>query len=268
MKKSIIYLSLITVSMLSSCHGETQKNKANTDVKEKSERSTQSNKRNEADSLVNRSIEAHGGERYQNAFYSFEFRKKKYTFHNNEGNFTYTVTFSEDGDQIKDILNNGRFKRLVNGTDVGLSKKEIIKYSEALNSVVYFALLPYKLNDRAVNKTYMGKTSIKGENYDMVGVTFDRIGGGNDHNDEFLYWINTETHTMDYMAYSYETNVGGVRFRSAYDPRTVDGIRFQDYVNYEAPLGTPLTELSQLFENGKLKELSRIETENIVSLEN
>ncbi|WP_149274669.1 DUF6503 family protein [Pareuzebyella sediminis] len=268
MKKSIYYLFLMTLFLLTSCLSESKKTKTNTDMEEKSEQSTQSSKMKKADSVVNEAIEAHGGERYHNAFYSFEFRKKKYTFRNNNGNFKYTVTSSERGTQITDILNSGTFKRFVNDTEVALSKKDVTKYSEALNSVIYFALLPYKLNDKAVNKTYIGKTSIKGENYDMVGVNFDRIGGGNDHNDEFLYWFNTETHTMDYLAYSYETNGGGVRFRSAYKPRTIDGIRFQDYINYEASLGTPLHELSELFENGKLKELSRIETENIVSLEN
>ena len=72
---------------------------------------------------------------------------------------------------------------------------------------------------------------------------------------------------MNYMAYSYHTNDGGVRFRSAYNPRTVDGIRFQDYVNWEAPIGTPLEELPKLYENGQLKELSKIETEAVQNQE-
>ena len=68
------------------------------------------------------------------------------------------------------------------------------------------------------------------------------------------------------MAYSYSVNDGGVRFRSAYNPRTIDGIRFQDYINWEAPVGTPLKDLPALFEKDKLKELSRIETVDVRNL--
>jgi hypothetical protein len=164
------------------------------------------------------------------------------------------------------VLENGTLTRTVNGNTTGLSPKDVAKYTEALNSVVYFATLPHKLSDAAVNKSYVGRTTIKGQDYEVVAVTFDQEGGGVDHDDEFRYWINVDTKTIDYLAYNYETNDGGVRFRSAYNPRTVGGIRFQDYVNYEAPIGTPLDELPELYEAGKLKELSRIETEYVVDL--
>ena len=59
---------------------------------------------------------------------------------------------------------------------------------------------------------------------------------------------------------------GGVRFRSAYNSRKVGGIIFQDYINFKAAVGTPLANLPKLFEQGKLKELSRIETKNVVQL--
>ena len=61
-------------------------------------------------------------------------------------------------------------------------------------------------------------------------------------------------------------NGGGVRFRSAYNSRNVGGIIFQDYVNYKAEMGTPLGDLPKLFEQGRLKELSKIDTENVINL--
>jgi hypothetical protein len=59
-------------------------------------------------------------------------------------------------------------------------------------------------------------------------------------------------------------NDGGVRFRAAFNTRVIDGITFQDYINYEAPLETPLTDLPKLYVQGKLKEVSIIRTENVV----
>ena len=173
---------------------------------------------------------------------------------------------TEDGDELKYILKNGRFSHTKNGVETELSKKDITIYTEDVNSVVYFATLPYKLGDRAVNKTYHESTIIKGQEYDVIAVDFDQEGGGIDYEDKFMYWINSETKTIDYLAYSYETNVGGVRLRTAYNPRTIDGIRFQDYVNYKVEQGTPLAEIPGLFEKGELEELSRIITEDVVNL--
>jgi len=79
-----------------------------------------------------------------------------------------------------------------------------------------------------------------------------------------LYWINEETGIIDYLAYNYIVNGGGVRFREAINSRKINDIVFQDYINYKPESKeTPLNELDNLFENGQLKELSRIISEDI-----
>jgi len=266
---SIVFLS--TIIGLSSCNTEKEKSTRPSEAMEvtsqKEDAPVEAAVLDKADSLVVETIAAHGGELYDKAHYGFTFRDKKYTFHNKKGRFTYSVTSQEDNQEIKDVLETGTLTRTIDGSITNLTPKDVAKYTEALNSVVYFVTLPHKLNDAAVNKSYEGRTSIKGRDYDVLTVTFDQKGGGIDHDDEFRYWINTETKTVDYLAYNYETNDGGVRFRSAYNPRTVGGIRFQDYINYEAPVNTPLNQLSELYEAGKLKELSRIETEDVHVIE-
>lgn len=220
----------------------------------------------EAEKIIDATIEAHGGSLYDEASYSFVFRKKAYTFHNNKSEYTYTVKHAEKGNEISDVLENGKLTRTLNGTLTELSAKEYNKYKEALNSVIYFATLPHKLNDKAVQKKYMGTTIIKSVPYKVVEVTFGQEGGGKDFDDEFYYWINGTTNMIDYLAYSYATNGGGVRFRSAYNVREVEGIYFQDYINWKAAVGTPLEQLPSLYEEDKLKELSRILVEDIVHL--
>ncbi|WP_405379761.1 DUF6503 family protein [Maribacter sp. LLG6340-A2] len=219
------------------------------------------------DVIVKRAVEAHGGPLYDTAHYQFVFRNKLYTFNNKKG-YTYTVHFIDSiGNRTADYLINGTLERTINEKAVALSKKDIAKYSNALNSVIYFATLPHKLLDSAVIKEHVGHAIIKEEQYDVVKVTFEQKGGGEDFDDIFMYWINKNSHYIDYLAYSYNVNGGGVRFRSAYNPRTVDGIRFQDYINWEAPVGTSLIALPALFEKGTLKELSRIETEDVQNLD-
>jgi hypothetical protein len=150
---------------------------------------------------------------------------------------------------------------------VTLTAKETAVGTEALNSVIYFATLPHKLNDAAVNLGHGGTLTIDGRTYDALDVNFDKEGGGVDHDDNFRYWINQETHRIDYLAYDYLTNGGGVRFRSAYNPRVVDGVLFQDYINFKAPLGSALADLPSMFENETLEKLSVIATEDVVQLD-
>ena len=100
---------------------------------------------------------------------------------------------------------------------------------------------------------------------DLVRVYFDQAGGGSDHEDVFLYWFNKETKTMDYFAYSYQTDGGGLRFREAVNTRTIGGILLQDYVNYKpADETVSLDTLQSMFVSGNLEKLSDINLENAV----
>jgi len=217
----------------------------------------------QADLILATAINAHGGKRYDNAHYEFIFRKNKYTFKNSKEGYEYTVRKTKDKITAFDKLTNNDFTRIINDEKVVLTEKQKNSFSGSLNSVIYFATLPYKLQDGAVNKTYKGTTTIKEKKYDVLQITFDEENGGKDHDDVFYYWINQETKVIDYLAYNYQVNNGGVRFRSAYNTRIVDGILFQDYVNFKAPVGTPLSELPKMFEKDELKQLSLIETESV-----
>jgi len=252
---NLIYLALIALVLFATCKPSA------TGVQTKN---TVTNKPlTKTDKILAQSFEAHGGEKYNSAHYSFVFRKKRYSFKNNGDQYEYKVSSEKNGIISENTLNNTGLVRKVNGQIESLDEKKIAGYSGGLNSVIYFATLPHKLNDPAVNKKYIGETTIKGQAYDILEITFDQEGGGKDHDDEYYYWINQENSRIDYLAYNFHVNNGGVRFRSAYNPRVVDGILFQDYVNYKAEVGTPLAELPILFEKDLLKKLSLIETEEV-----
>lgn len=258
MKKNLILLCFIAALLLS-CNNKKESADTTTDTVATEKPLTK------ADSIVNRAIEAHGGKLYDNADYSFVFRGKKYRFKNNEATYTYYSEVQKGDSLIKDVMTSDKFERTINSKLQTLSKEDAGKYGETLNSVIYFATLPYKLQDASVHKTFVEETTIKGKKYDVVQVTFGQDGGGKDFDDEFHYWINKQTHKIDYLAYNYRTNDGGVRFRSAFNTRVIDGVIFQDYINYEAPVKTDLKDLPQLYEQGKLKEVSKILTENVIN---
>lgn len=217
-----------------------------------------------AQSIIDKAIAISCMGNCEQANIAFTFRKNSYTSIRKGGDYILTSVKHDSTGIVRDELTNEGFSRTVNGALVTLTEEDALKYGNNVNSVHYFAQLPYGLNAPAVNKTLLGEIVIKGNNYYQIAVDFNEEGGGTDFEDKFVYWIHKEHYTLDYLAYSYAVNGGGIRFREAYNPRVVNNMRFVDYNNYKpATLQTKLEELPVLFENGSLKLLSKIETEEV-----
>lgn len=216
-----------------------------------------------AQEIVDRSIEAAGGDRYGRSAVSFVFRGRTYTMESYSGRRLLKRITVTDTAVVTDIKEGNEFRRLMNDSLVQVPDTMAVKYANSVNSVHYFAYLPYGLNDKAVNKELLGEATLDGKSYYKIRVTFDRLGGGSDYEDVFIYWINKETFAVDFLAYEYHTDGGGIRFREAYNERYVNGIRFADHHNYQAETGTDLLQLDSLFLTGSLTWLSDIELEDI-----
>ena len=114
-----------------------------------------------------------------------------------------------------------------------------------------------------MNKKLLGETQIGDSQYYRVEVTFDEKGGGEDYDDIYIYWINKETFKTDYLAYEFNIDGGGTRFREAFNERIINGIRFVDYNNYKATANISVYELEALFKIKELELLSTIRLEDI-----
>ncbi|MEL6676202.1 MAG: DUF6503 family protein [Bacteroidota bacterium] len=214
--------------------------------------------------IIQRAINAHGGPLFERSNVEFDFRGRHYRALHAEGIFEYERSFQDTAGLYTDILTNEKYMRTLDGEEIAVPDSMAGRYASSVNSVIYFALLPFKLNDPAVRKAYQGTSVIKGTPYHKIRISFSEIGGGEDFEDVFYYWIHPETWTMDYLAYEYQTDGGGIRFREAYNVRTIEGLRFADFVNYKADQGQfTLEKVDRAFDLGKLEELSRIELSNI-----
>jgi hypothetical protein len=219
----------------------------------------------EAQKIVDRSIEAHGGKVFETSNISFDFRDRHYEISKSPTRFNYIREFTDSTGFVRDVLNNEGFVRTVNGEVVTLPEERVKAFTNSVNSVAYFTFLPYGLNDAAVFKTYLGEAELEGKKYHKIKVTFSEDGGGEDFDDVFIYWINQETNLIDYLAYSYHTDGGGVRFRKAIKKHEVAGLVLQDYENYKPEnKNTPVEEMESLFKAGKLELLSEINLENVM----
>lgn len=224
-----------------------------------------SEKKSEGEKIIEKSIEASGGENYVNAEIDFTFRNRRYKSKRNGDIFRLErIVKDSAGNTTHDVLSNEGLKRFVNSKAATVPDSMVTRISDGVNSVHYFVQVPFVLNSPAANKELLGEDEVEGETYYEVKVTFREEGGGTDFEDEFLYWIHKENFTVDYLAYRFFTNDGGIRFRKALNPRVVEGIRFVDYQNYKAKeFSTPLRDLDSLYEAGKLEFFSDIQTENI-----
>lgn len=222
--------------------------------------------RTEAEKIVDRSIEAHGGDLYKTAKISFDFRDIHYEIFKGESSFEYSREFEDSTGVVYDVLNNDGFSRTVNDVLIDtLTDERVGAFSRSVNSVAYFAYLPYGLNDAAAKKSYLGETELKGEKYHLIKVTFGEEGGGEDFDDIFLYWIDQENYFVDFIAYSYHTDGGGVRMREVSDAVEVGGIRFQNYLNLKPEdKDTSVEKMEELYISEDLELLSEINLENIV----
>jgi len=218
-----------------------------------------------AQQIVNQAIEKAGGKLFENAHIEFDFRNIHYISARQGSKYSYErVQADSTGAEIHDVLTNKGFERFINDTLVQVVDSMANKYANSVNSVHYFAYLPYGLNDKAVHKKLLGEKNIKGKNYYFIEVTFSEENGGDDHSDVFLYWIDKDTFLVDYLAYLYHTDEGGIRFREAFNPITVNGIILFDYKNYK-PYADDIDfyQIGELFDAGKLELLSEIVNENV-----
>lgn len=207
--------------------------------------------------IVDKSIEFYQMDKLNKAELEFTFRDAKFKVMQDDWKFRYERNYKDSTGIIHDVLDNQGFARSLDGKKLELSAKDVSKYSQSLNAVVYFLYLPLKLNDASVIKKYVDEVKINGKSYHKLEISFDQKAGA-DHQDVYYYWFDTADYSMDHFAYS----SGGNRFRGVLKTHNVDGIIFQDYINYQMPVGDSISTVfkyDSLFEAGKLRELSRIE---------
>lgn len=217
--------------------------------------------------IIDLAITKHGGHLIKSKKLEFDFRNKHYSVQYNGDDKVYSRSFQDDSlGSVYDVLNNSsEFKRSINDTIYQVDDEWQKRFGNSINSVLYFFQLPFGLNDPAVEKEYIGEKFINNLGYHKIKITFKQDGGGEDFQDVFIYWINKESNTVDYLAYSYATDEGGSRFRQAINRREIQGMIFQDYINYKAASKSDNVEYhDQLFIEGELKELSTILNENII----
>jgi hypothetical protein len=215
---------------------------------------------------VAEAIERHGGEVFRDMDVTFNFRETRFRVIQDGGLFRYERSYvGPGGEGVLEALSNEGVERLVDGSPVPLDQADRNRISTAVNSVVYFGFLPFRLQDPAVVLRDLGEVSVYDRPYRKVEVTFHEEGGGDDWEDRFVYWFHRDDRTLDYLAYRYSRDGGGTRFRRAVNRRAVGGLLLQDYENYAGVQDVEdIADYDQLLEQGRLRLVSVVELEDVV----
>jgi hypothetical protein len=215
--------------------------------------------------LVAESIERHGGERFLEMEVTFTFRDARFRVRRDGGRYHYERVYRDgEGRSVREVMTNDTVAMEVDGRPVRLDGRERSRIETAVNSVVYFGFLPFRLQDPAVQLRDLGDERVASEPYRRVEVTFLEEGGGVDWEDRFVYWIHRDEKTLDYLAYRYYRDGGGTRFRRAVNRREVGGLLVQDYENFtgEAPVDD-IADYARLLEEDRLTLVSMVELEAV-----
>ncbi len=212
-----------------------------------------------SDAIIQKAIEASGKHKVSDHRILFEFRDKTYVSEGICGQFKFTRI--DTSRQVKDVFFKDSLQRKVKGKGVQLADTTATTIKSAINAVNYFVHLPYRLKDAAVKAKRLADDTIADTSYYQLQVKFREKGGGEDYQDIYRYWFDKKDFSMDYLAYKFYTNDGGMRFRVKKAQDTLKGIVFQSYDNLK-PRSDSLSfyNISDAYKQDRLKKVSEIIT--------
>ena len=133
---------------------------------------------------------------------TWDFRGVPFEVIRYDGQFRYQRTVEDSlGTPVVEVMQNEGSWIEVAGEDRDVDAQARARLETAVNSVVYFGFLPFRLDDPPVRAADLGIREVAGEPYRKIEITFEQAGGGPDWEDRFIYWFHDADGTLDYLAY-------------------------------------------------------------------
>ncbi len=193
---------------------------------------------------------------YNDAELGFDLDGQSYRVARVDDSYRYTAHDKNAGREVYRELNNLGYFEHLNGKMLELSAEDSSSQAGDIHASVYFALLPFSLDDPQLQAEYLGEDSLDGRAYHRLGIRNEDGFGLQEGLAEFLYWFDTESFRLDYLAHSLAAKEG-TRFRKALNSRRVNGIVFQDYEVFRGPGIDSLHMIAELYASDRLLSISR-----------
>ncbi len=217
--------------------------------------------------IVDRAIEYHGGDLYRHSETELDLCSKsgcfRLTAHVDGDRWAYTVTGKSGDSQLRVRSSHDAVAVRRDGEEKAVAAGAEQKFRDWAMARVYFCFLPFRLNDPSVLKQDLGLVGWNGRRLHKVKVTF-RAGTSTDAGDQYMYWFDPETARLEYLAYSYDDNSGGLRFRRAVRHRRIGGLLFFDQENYGADgPGLSVDAIDPAYVRDAMRHVSTVRLEGI-----
>lgn len=187
--------------------------------------------------IVDQAIDHHGGDRYRASRTTLEVCSKSGCFQAEArvdgDNYRYEATRVRNGVTRRVRMTNDTVSAWQNGKADALTPDREQRHRDWVMQRIYFAFLPYRLNDSSVWKQDLGLETWGDQKLHKVKVSFTP-GSSSDADDTYMYWFDPATGEVVQFAYDYKGSPGGLRFRQAVNHRRIGGILFFDQENYGA----------------------------------
>lgn len=217
--------------------------------------------------IVDQAIAHHGGERYRASESELDICSKSGCFHVTarlEGDrYGLTAAGEVRNGERRVRITNESVERWENGTPVPVPAEDEQALRDWVMARVYFAFLPFRLDDDSVYKEDLGLERWGDRDLHKVKVTF-KPGTSTDADDQYLYWFDPTSGQVEQFAYSYGGSNPGLRFRRAFNHRRIGGILFFDQENLGIEgEGLRVDQLDSAFVAKRLRQVSTVTLRNI-----
>jgi hypothetical protein len=222
--------------------------------------------------IVDRAIDHHGGSLYTSSQVALRLCSKNGCFdlevRTDGGLFSHTVTRA-DGLRVR--ATNDRVELWESGVAKPVPPEDEARRRRFVSARVYFAFLPFRLNDPGVQKLDLGIVDWEGRPLHEVRIRFTSQTATGDAgaetgqtSDEYMYWLDPQTGEVVFFAYDFVGEPSGLRFRRAVNLRRIGGILFFDQENLGLDGdGLDVGQVDPAFVEAKLEPISTVELRDI-----
>ena len=250
---------LATVTLLAACSGPSP---------ESEPRATPPPGASERLDIVDRAIEYHGGELFEQSRVRLTVASRSGSFDVDSSTsgdrFEYLIRESNASDAREYRRDNAALEVTEGGQPMEMDEAERARAESYVNQRMYFLFLPYKLNDPGTYKEDEGLEEWNGRQLHRVLVSFEP-GTSDGADSAYVYWFDPETARLEQFAYDYSGGTG-LRFRVLTNYRRIGGLLFYDADNYGLNTrdgGLTVDDIDPAYVEEELPLVSRVEHRDI-----
>jgi hypothetical protein len=217
--------------------------------------------------IVARAIEHHGGEVYARSETSLELCSRSGCYsmrvRTDGGIYRHEVSGPFRGRRRTVVADNETVSVSLDGERLPVTEGSGQALRDWATARIYFAFLPYRLDDPSVVQQDLGLETWHGRRLHKVKVSFV-AGSSTDASDEYLYWFDPVTARLEQFAYSFEGSPGGLRYRRLSNYRRVGGILFFDQSNLGVEgAGLSVDQITPEFVEERMRAVSEVRLRNL-----